>query len=53
MRYVLAADRVQHLVVAVDGSAGLELVLVDVGAPGLTITPTRLLDHSRTLGDPR
>lgn len=51
VRYVLAADRVQYLVVAVDGSAGLELVLVNAGAPGLTIIPRRLLDHSRTLGD--
>ncbi|KRF14766.1 acyl-CoA dehydrogenase family protein [Nocardioides sp. Soil796] len=50
---VLAADRAETLLVPVESSAGPQLRIVSAGAAGLTITPRRLLDRTRTLADVR
>ncbi|WP_082763939.1 acyl-CoA dehydrogenase family protein [Frondihabitans sp. PAMC 28766] len=44
----LGADRARWLVVPVSGDEGAELWLVDAASPGVIVTPTALLDRSRS-----
>jgi alkylation response protein AidB-like acyl-CoA dehydrogenase len=51
VRRVLGADRAEILVVAASVDGEQRLFVVDRNAPGVTITPRRLLDRSRTVAD--
>ncbi len=50
---VLGADRASLLVVPAHGPDGLGLHVVDASADGVTVTPRRLLDRSRSVADVR
>lgn len=48
---VLGADRATRLVVPAQAADGLGLYLVETAASGVSVTPRRLLDRSRSAGD--
>ncbi|MGC4938494.1 acyl-CoA dehydrogenase family protein [Kribbella sp. DT2] len=50
---VLAGDRAHSFIVVVSNEVGRQLRLVDRQADGVTITPRRLLDRSRSVADVR
>lgn len=48
---VLGADRATMFLALVEGPRGREIRLVDVGGGGVTVTPRRLLDRTRSVAD--